>query len=74
MDNGFLHLTSSQALFDKLKHDFELLKEDSNDAYKAFNFFVTAEHLPDWIKNTRIKDNNPFLRISSHLATGAKHF
>ncbi|BCO33178.1 hypothetical protein TspCOW1_32810 [Thiohalobacter sp. COW1] len=74
MKNGFLHLTNSLSLFEKLKYDFNELEKDSNDAYKAFNFFVTAEHLPDWVGDTKIKDNNPYLRVSSHLATGAKHF
>ena len=61
-------------MFKKLEHDYEALKADVHDPYKAFNFFVTAEHLPDWVGDTSIKDKNPFLRISSHLATGAKHF
>jgi hypothetical protein len=74
MDKGFLHLTTPEEMFEKLKHDFKLIEEDENDTYKAFNFFVTAEHLPDWVGDKRIKDNNPYLRISSHLATGAKHF
>jgi len=74
MKKGFLHLTTAEELFKKLEHDYEALKADVHDPYKAFNFFVTAEHLPDWVGDTSIKDKNPFLRISSHLATGAKHF
>lgn len=74
MEKGFLHLIDAEALFEKLNYDFEQMKSDVHDAYKAFNFFVTAEHLPDWVGDTGIKDKDPFLRISSHLATGAKHF
>ncbi len=74
MEKGFLHLTDPESLFEKLKHDYSELENDINDVYKAFNFFVTAEHLPDWVGNTKIKDNNPYLRLCSHLATGAKHF
>ena len=74
MENGFLHLRNAKSLFDKLKHDYDLYASDQDDSYKAFNFFVTAEHLPDWIGDTSIKDKNPYLRISSHLSTGAKHF
>ena len=71
---GFLSLTTPEELFDKLTHDIEQFREDPSNSYKAYNFFVTAEHLPDWVGDRGIKDKNPYLRISSHLATGAKHF
>ena len=74
MENGFLFLKDANSLFKKLKHDYETFKADNKDQYKAYNFFVTAEHLPDWVGDTTIKDKNPYLRIASHLATGAKHF
>ena len=74
MEKGFLILTDATELFSKLEHDYARLTKDHNDPYKAFNFFVTAEHLPDWVGDTSIKDHDPYLRISSHLATGAKHF
>jgi len=52
------------------------------DTYFAFNFFVTAEAMLDWIypgrnnyeKRNKIKKKNTYLRITSDLATGAKHF
>jgi hypothetical protein len=74
MMEGFLSLSTAEELFEKLRHDIEQFREDSGNAYKAYNFFVTAEHLPDWVGDRKIKDKNPHLRISSHLATGAKHF
>ena len=74
MEKGFLLLAEASDLFEKLEHDYAELVKDHNNPYKAFNFFVTAEHLPDWVGDTSIKNKNPYLRISSHLATGAKHF
>jgi hypothetical protein len=51
----------------------------------AWNFFVTAEHLPDWLgrKNPRalegygiekFKRHRALTRICAQLANGAKHF
>jgi hypothetical protein len=52
----------------------------------AWNFFVTAEHLPEWLGRSRppglpkgfgikaFKKDKSLLRICSHLASGGKHF
>lgn len=61
-------------LLRKLEHDFQRLKQNPRDTYAAFDFFVTAEHLPDWIGNVGVKHEIPLLRVVSHLAAGAKHF
>ena len=74
MLKGFLGLFTAKDLFEKLKSDYEAFCAEPKDSYKAFNFFVTAEHLPDWIENVGIKYKDPILRVCSHLATGAKHF
>jgi hypothetical protein len=58
---------------------------DKNDPLKpdaAFNFFVTAEHMLDWVypkrhnqaKRKAEKQRSVLLQICSHLANGAKHF
>lgn len=52
------------------------------DIYLAFNFFVTAESMLDWIYpgnqnrkvRTKIRNSEYLLGITSDLATGAKHF
>ncbi len=50
------------------------------DQYAAFDFFVTAEHIVDWIhpndKKAReaVRSSSSLLRITSHLANGVKHF
>jgi len=45
MESGFLSLTTSRELFEKLEKDIEEFRQDPNNVHKAFNFFVTAEHL-----------------------------
>jgi|WetSurMetagenome_2_1015567.scaffolds.fasta_scaffold72687_2 hypothetical protein len=61
-------------LLGKLEYDFRRLKENPRDTYAAFDFFVTAEHMVDWVGNKSLRVDVPLLRIVSHLATGAKHF
>jgi hypothetical protein len=67
-------LQTPKDLLDKLKYDFEQIKAKPNDVYAAFNFFVTAEHVPDWVGDKSIKNEIPLLRVVSHIANGAKHF
>jgi hypothetical protein len=61
------------------------MNADPHDSYAAFDFFVTAEHILDWLypdspgvsqKAARQKhrDTEPLLQITSHIASGAKHF
>jgi hypothetical protein len=52
------------------------------DAYLAFNFFITAEHLLDWQfpgqanepQRRVARQTDVLLEITSHIASGAKHF
>lgn len=77
---GFGELKSPADLLKKLKHDLERLKNSPHNQYAAFDFFVTAEHILDWIyphnRDDRKKHRSslPLLRITSHIANGAKHF
>jgi hypothetical protein len=48
MDRGVFELRSLSDLLEKLKHGDEALVAAEN-AYLTFNFFVTAEHLVDWV-------------------------
>jgi hypothetical protein len=55
------------------------------DTYAAFDFFVTADHMLDWIlpdyagqsqaqaRKLR-REGNRLLQVASHLGNGAKHF
>ena len=81
--NGIFFLRTPMDLLQKLEADYHRLKAlnpDSIEAnYSAFDFFVTAEHLPDWIKHTSggsISSHRkyPDGALVSHIASGAKHF
>jgi len=71
----FGDLLNTTNLLAKVEHDLERLRRNPTDAYAAFDFFVTAEHLPDWAGSpTGFRSSNPLLRVVSHVANGAKHF
>ena len=72
--SGFYELKTPNDLLAKAKRDFEMMRLDKSNVDLAFNFFVTIEHMPDWLRiDKRIKNSNPILRVTSHLASGAKH-
>lgn len=73
---GFTNkLANANDLLRKLERNFEKFKKSPADVYEAFDFFVTAEHLPDWIDSGKnVRKENELLRIVSHIANGAKHF
>jgi hypothetical protein len=71
---GIFDLTTPEALVSKLYVEFEQFQNNPNDTYQAFNFFVTAEHIPDWLDEKNLRKQEPLLRICSHIANGAKHF
>jgi hypothetical protein len=78
---GLFQLQSARDLLGKLRHDYSRLQQNPNDPYIAFDFFVTAEHLLDWLypgvsgksSRTAERDANLILQVVSNLATGAKH-
>jgi hypothetical protein len=80
---GFHTLTTPEDLLCKLQREYDRLKQNHGDVDAAFNFFVTAEHLPDWLwKNGKRLPKSPknfrndcsLTRICTTLANGAKHF
>src|SRR3989454_12815906 len=78
---GLFQLTEPRDLLAKLIHDFDRLRESPNDSYIAFDLFVTAEHMLDWLypgvagkaQRTAERNSQQILQVVSHLATGAKH-
>jgi hypothetical protein len=82
---GFFDLQTPEHLLRKLEREHERWKADPLNADMAWNFFVTAEHLPDWLARTgpkllggfsieNFRRNQPLMRVCSHLASGGKHF
>jgi hypothetical protein len=80
--SGIFQLQTPSDLREKLRRDFDKLKAEPLNADAAFNFFVTAEHMPDWAfpgeagKDDRkeARRGSALMRVCSHLANGAKHF
>lgn len=78
---GIFELSAPRDLLAKLTHDYARLQRTPDDAYVAFDFFVTAEHMLDWLypgaegkpQRTAERNANILLQVVSHLATGAKH-
>jgi len=77
---GLFQLQDAQGLLAKLRHDFGRLKADHVDVCAAFDFFVTARHLPEWLypgdktKQAALFDGSVLLRVCRHIADGSKHF
>jgi hypothetical protein len=79
---GAFGLETPKDLLGKLERDFDKLRLSPNDKDLAFNFFVTAEQMLDWIhpgsanKRTRedLRNAEPLLQVVSHLANSSKHF
>ena len=83
MAQGFFDLKTADDLFRMLERNFERFRERPWDVDVAYAFFVSALHLPEWIKGggrsgERYKDKvaqkNPLIATCNELAIGAKHF
>lgn len=77
---GSFNLRNATDLFRKLEHDLDRMRKDPSDGRPAFDFFVTALHMLDWVypndkgkKDAELKDNQ-LLLICSHIGNGSKHF
>jgi hypothetical protein len=83
-NQGFGKLVTVEDYWNKLCWEYDELKNDSHNTYKAFNFVITAYHLLEWIapkpiggQNVewpQIKQNIQHLKVCEQLANGAKHF
>lgn len=81
--DGIFELHTPRDLLEKMEADLNRLRlcaAISREAqYAAFDFFVTAEHLPEWLAVVT-GDDKAKLRayadgtLVSHVANGAKHF
>jgi len=78
---GLFHLQTPEDLFLKLHHDYRRLQANPADSHAAFDFFVTATHIPEWLERAKrplTPPSNPrdqaLLAICQHVGSGAKHF
>jgi len=80
--SGLFSNTAPTWLVTKLERHLRTLQANPRDADTAFDFFVTAESLVDWLlpgrenKQARrnLYDREPLLQVVSHIASGAKHY
>jgi hypothetical protein len=47
---GFFDLKTPMDLLHKLERDYAKLQQDDEDVDAAYNFFATAENMPEWVK------------------------
>lgn len=79
---GFFELLTVKDLFAKLERNLLRVQDNRLDVDAAFDFFVTAYHMLDWLhpgsrnssKRRDIERNSVLLQVASHLANGSKHF
>jgi hypothetical protein len=77
---GFFNLQTPEDMLAKAHRDYERMRSKPLDSDAAFDFFVTARHIPDWLMAAgRGSASDAFaqhvqLRICRHIADGAKHF
>ena len=78
-----LRACTPRQLLGKIQADFERLQSSrplSKEAqYAAVDFFVTTEHIPEWVAKATNSDlaslrRYPDGELVSHVANGAKHF
>jgi hypothetical protein len=75
-------LRTAKDLFNKLKRNLVRLEQNPVDEDAAFDFFVTAYHILDWLYPGRDnkgqrdthRDSEPLLQVCDDLCNGAKHF
>lgn len=80
--SGLGNLEHPEDLLAKLHHDYERVRNTPGDSYAAFDFFVTAEHMIDWVlpgqpnrqAREKLRASSVLLQVVSHVASGAKHF
>ncbi|MDP2845470.1 MAG: hypothetical protein Q8N79_05270 [Candidatus Methanoperedens sp.] len=82
MFQGFFEIKTAQDLLGKLKREYTQLQKSPLDQDIAFNFFITAEHISDWLypgdannsNRKSLRDSSIYLQVCSHIANGSKHF
>jgi hypothetical protein len=77
---GWGHLQSAADLARNVQRDLKRLQALPGSTDVAYDFFVTAFHVIDWVYPTskterkHLQAEEPLLDIAGHLCNGAKHF
>ena len=82
MPEAWFELKTPGDLFAKLRADCERLQLEPADSHAAFDFFVTAWHLVDWlhpgdagkVAREALVNRSPLLSMCRRVANGVKHF
>jgi hypothetical protein len=79
IDRGIFNLKTPHQLFEKLQRDFAHVKKFPEDSDAWFNFFVTADHLADWVTGNeddakKMQQSHALLRVVHRLSINAKHY
>jgi hypothetical protein len=84
IERGVFELRTARDLLKKMRVDIARLAADPLDQYAAFDFFVTASHIPDWLcpgmdqaakdARTAMRAESVLLQVCDHVAAGSKHF
>jgi hypothetical protein len=85
MHEGIFGLSQPDELLNKLEHDFQRLQASEGQQtmlYTAFDVFVTADSLVDWVQNSGVHTEAEvkalrglmITKICADLANGSKHF
>ena len=61
----FFDLRTPEHLLHKLEWEYAQWQGDPLNTYRAWNFFITAEHLPDWIYHQDMPTSGEKAPISS---------
>jgi hypothetical protein len=73
----FFDLETPQDHLKKLEREYALLQAYPGDVDTALSFFVTAAHLPEWVKNVaykkRLQQQELIVQICDELANRGKH-
>ena len=77
VDTSFFDLNTAKDQLKKLERDYAKLQLDPGDVDTTLSFFVTAAHLPEWIKDVRYKkclqNHELIIQICDELSNCGKH-
>lgn len=81
---GAFDLSRPSDLLAKLQRELDRLRQQPENGDHAFNLFVTAEHMLDWLHpgqdptarqaRETLRSSDPLVELAAHLANGSKHF